>query len=153
VAPLPVTLIPKPYNCLYSLRQSRRLSGRVRRWTDEQLDRDEMVVQFTARGASGVEISGTWSPLRVAKPKPSLASGGSIWLQPHEVGHVSGPSWGCPGSAGRAPSLTFIVPCKSCASFLVAPTTRAVQRTFLERLSPAIYRSRRERKILSHYWP
>jgi hypothetical protein len=31
VAPLPVTLIPKPYNCLYSLRQSRRLSGRVRR--------------------------------------------------------------------------------------------------------------------------
>jgi hypothetical protein len=29
VAPLPVTLIPKPYNCLYSLRQSRRLSGRV----------------------------------------------------------------------------------------------------------------------------
>jgi hypothetical protein len=31
VTSLPVTLIPKPYNCLYSLRQSRRLSGRVRR--------------------------------------------------------------------------------------------------------------------------
>jgi hypothetical protein len=29
VTSLPVTLIPKPYNCLYSLRQSRRLSGRV----------------------------------------------------------------------------------------------------------------------------
>ena len=26
---LPVTLIPQPYNCPYSLRQSRRLSGRV----------------------------------------------------------------------------------------------------------------------------
>jgi hypothetical protein len=32
VTSLPVTLIPKPYNCLYSLRQSRRLSGRVNRF-------------------------------------------------------------------------------------------------------------------------
>jgi hypothetical protein len=28
-ASLTVTLIPKPYNCLYSLRQSRSLSGKV----------------------------------------------------------------------------------------------------------------------------
>jgi len=28
---LPATLIPQPYNCLYSLRHSRRLSGRVSR--------------------------------------------------------------------------------------------------------------------------
>ena len=36
---LPVTLIPKPYNCLYSLRQSRRLSGRVRRGSRGSLPR------------------------------------------------------------------------------------------------------------------
>jgi hypothetical protein len=45
VAPLPVTLIPKPYNCLYSLRQSRRLSGRVND-ADSLILRSSLIVSF-----------------------------------------------------------------------------------------------------------
>jgi hypothetical protein len=79
VTSLPVTLIPKPYNCLYSLRQSRRLSGRVSWPSNTQYAPRPKTARWTSQTPPSAALS-TSDPKKlsrkvVLRQRPLIAEG------------------------------------------------------------------------------